>query len=105
MVGHPSLDKTDESVNWVKELVLKTRRIAIHEVDNVLGIHLGYFRAFWKTERASDWLICTLLADWGAEGKFYQHMPWPYGGTWKRPRFSFEDNHARQDVLLCKTQK
>jgi hypothetical protein len=41
MVGHPSLDKTDESMNCVKELVLKTRRIAIHEVGNVLGIYLG----------------------------------------------------------------
>jgi hypothetical protein len=43
--GHPLNMKTDETVDWVKRLVLENGRIAILEVDNVLGISFGSFQS------------------------------------------------------------
>jgi hypothetical protein len=45
-LGCPSTSKTDENADRVKKPVRKNRKTLVCEVPDVLGFHLGQFRAF-----------------------------------------------------------
>jgi hypothetical protein len=47
-LGHPLMNKTDNSVTQVKELLLKNRRVTLSGVLTCWEFHLGKFRAFLK---------------------------------------------------------
>jgi hypothetical protein len=49
--------KTDRNMGWLKELVLKNRRLTIHEIADMVKIGLVQFRAFWKTV----WKCCRAI--------------------------------------------
>jgi hypothetical protein len=46
--GCPLASKTDENVDQVRELFRENRRIAIHEVGNILGISFGTVQRILK---------------------------------------------------------
>jgi hypothetical protein len=54
--------KIDENVDKVKQLVLKTRRLILHEVDNMLGIRFFSIQSSFKENLNMYWIATQCVS-------------------------------------------
>ena len=100
-LGHPMARKINENVNQAEELVLRNRRITIHEVVNMLGIAFGSVQSILKDNvntcpNVAKWLLCLLSEKQDHCVNTCQDLL----EASKRPGIPFGDNHRWRDVGL-----
>ena len=96
---HVHWQKTNENLNQAQELVLRNRRITIHEFVNMLGISYESVQSILKDNTNTRLIVAKCLHCLLSEKQeICVHICQVLLEAWKRLTLPYGDNHRWQDM-------